>query len=57
MKNSRAWEDIFDDGHVSCYRVKVRGGWYVVFWVRHLKSEHSVFVPDPNHEWKLKGNK
>ena len=57
MKRSKVWEDIFDDKHVSCYRSKVRGGWRVIFWVNRSKSEHSIFVPDLKHEWKLNKNK
>lgn len=53
MKHSKVWEDIFDSRHVSCYRFKVRGGWRVVFWVNSLKSESSILISDPKHEWAL----
>ncbi len=53
MKPSKVWEDIFDSRHVSCYRFNVRGGWRVIFWVKSLKSESSVLISDPKHEWEL----
>lgn len=60
------WEQIKihrgDDSTISICRVKVIGGW--VFntstvqkkpgrdeWV--ATSESNVFIPDPNHEWKI----
>lgn len=38
-------------------RAKVFGGWIVrnVFWDNEYnqQSESSIFVPDPNHEWRI----
>lgn len=40
----------------STHRLKVFGGWMVSHfaWDHGMQSESSIFVPDPNHEWRLK---
>jgi hypothetical protein len=53
MKNKIEWEVICysNDGSFRTQRAKVFGGWIVTN--RGENEVSSVFVPDPNHEWKL----
>lgn len=43
------WENL---GNGRTRRAKVIGGWIVNTWAD--ASEGLVFVPDQNHEWKVK---
>jgi len=62
------WEIISDynDGvdQNQMARAKVFGGWIIKShtystksFVANLISESMVFMPDPNHEWKIEGEK
>ena len=46
------WEQISPDTQ----RVEVIGGWLVSRYTQNVNgvSEALVFVPDPNHEWRVK---
>ena len=50
------YEDIDDDIYIT-ERLQVIGGWIVKSSFnnseKNMYGESSVFVPDPNHEWKL----
>lgn len=39
----------------SCHRLKIFGGWIVETMVDGERewSISTIFIPDPNHEWKL----
>jgi len=49
----RQWEDITDDEHAGCSRLKIYGGWLVVAWASSSGHGNILFIPDPNHEWDL----
>lgn len=53
MNNKIEWEIICycEDGSYRTQRAKVFGGWIVTN--RGQDDVYPVFVPDPNHEWKL----
>lgn len=57
------WEEVVAFGECSTQRAKVFGGWIVrtVSWTKRWGNdqvqslaESSVFIPDANHEWKIK---
>lgn len=54
-KYSRRWKEINDDKFVGCARLKIYGGWLVVAWTNYgiNNKENLVYVPDPEHKWKL----
>lgn len=41
------WEKI----EIDAWRAKVVGGW--VLQTINNQSESMVFIPDPNHEWRI----
>lgn len=59
---SKEQEKVF---YCGTYRAKVHGGWVVRNWDltmhpydgaannNHTVSESMVFIPDPNHNWKI----
>lgn len=49
------WELIHenDDCTFQTYRSKVFGGWIVHVMDCEYRTETSVFVPDPKHEWVI----
>ncbi len=53
LKYPRVWEDITNDKQAGCSRLKIYGGWLVVFWAKRSKHESRLFISDPNHEWEL----
>ena len=55
----RKWEEVNDDEFAGCARLKIYGGWIVVAWtnVGMNNSEGLIYVPDPEHKWKLKKKK
>ena len=58
MKYPRKWENITDDQHAGCARLKVFGGWLVTAWVnceKEMLPENLIFISDPEHKWELEG--
>ncbi len=53
MKYPRKWEDITDDKHAGCSRLKIYGGWLVVSWSENSRLENLIFISDPKHQWVL----
>lgn len=49
-------EVIANSENLISYRLEVIGGWIVITLTIGFSNRdlHQVFVPDPNHEWKLK---
>ena len=54
-EGSLLWQSIKTEGEGHkpsyCARAKVFGGWLVTSQIEF--SGNLVFIPDPNHEWKL----
>lgn len=55
-------ENLEADSHAVVVRAKVFGGWIVKSLIFHLNrspngvensSQSMVFIPDPNHEWRI----
>ena len=53
MKYPRKWEEIKDDRYTDCSRLKIHGGWLVIWRGKHLGNSGCLFITDPNHEWEL----
>lgn len=53
MIYTRKWEEITNEYHAGCSRLKVFGGWLVVSWSAQSKNENIIFISDPKHEWIL----
>ena len=55
------WDDIKNLPSCDTYRAKVFGGWLVNNVTKYMdargssagQSESMVFVPDPDHQWKV----
>lgn len=47
----REYEQISCKGFMEVFRLKVPNGWIVTDHCRN--SQSSLFISDPNHEWKL----
>jgi len=52
IKERFEWELLkrINSPYASTYRAKVPGGWIVLHW---SETKSMVFIPDPNHEWKV----
>jgi len=58
-KYPKKWEKVTDEPEAGCSRLKIYGGWLVVAWANPSRgepklSESLVYVPDPEHRWKIK---
>jgi len=61
IKERFEWEllKMNNSPYAGTYRAKVPGGWIVLHWSQTRfgenggTSESMVFIPDPNHEWKV----
>lgn len=54
------WEMLFKDESTKTFRAKVIGGWILNNLSRFKEentfycSESTVFIPDSNHEWRIR---
>lgn len=53
MKYPRKWEEIKNDEYTNCSRLKIHGGWLVIFYPGRLRDGNLIFIEDSEHQWEF----